>query len=161
MAGWVNMQLTSDSHFDSPLRRQRAGYPHWISERVRWSDTDMAGHANNLTFGAFCEAGRALLLKDIMHPASPHHALLVLAEFRLCFLSEMHWPEDIDIGTAITVIGNSACVTGQGLFQGDRCVAVADSRLVLIDETTRRGRSLTPEILQLLTRWQWRPVKGE
>ena len=155
------MQQSFNDAFDNPLRLQRASYPHWITERVRWSDTDKAGHANNLTFGAFCEAGRALLLKDIMHPGSVHHALLVLAEFRLRFLGEMHWPDDIDIGTAIMTIGSSSCVSGQALFHGERCVAVADSRLVLVDEETRRGRPLTQEILQVIERWRWQPRDGE
>jgi acyl-CoA thioester hydrolase len=150
-----------DDPFDNPERLGRRCYPHWLNEQIRWSDTDMAGHANNLAFAAFCEAGRALILKDIIHPDAKNRSLLVVAEFRLRFLSEMHWPDVIDIGTGISAIGNSSCVFAQALFQDGHCVAVADSRLVLIDDNTRQSRPLTTEILNVLARWKLELLKGE
>lgn len=155
------MQQSSNDAFDNPLRLQRVSYPHWITERVRWSDTDMAGHANNLSFGAFCEVSRALILRNIIHPDSEQRGSLLLAEFRLRFLSELHWPDEVDIGSGISVIGNSSYVFANALFKGDRCVAVADSRMVMIDDSTRRSRSLSANVLDVLKRWKLILPEGE
>jgi acyl-CoA thioester hydrolase len=126
--------------------RQRPTYPHWVRDRVRWSDTDMAGHVNNLAFAGFCESGRALLLRRFMERDAAPRALLVLAEIRLKFLGEANWPADIDIGTAVSAIGQRSCRMVQGLFDGERCFAVSESVLVLIDESTRKSREIPDQV---------------
>jgi acyl-CoA thioester hydrolase len=135
---------------NEPWLRQRSSYPFWVQDQVRWSDTDMAGHVNNLAFAAYCETGRALLLRRFMSHQADQRALLVLAEMRLKFIGEANWPADIDIGTGVTAIGTRSCRMGQALFDGERCIAVAESVLVLIDEGTRRSRDLTPAVREWL-----------
>lgn len=133
-----------------PRLRQRAAYGHWIHEHVRWSDTDMAGHANNLAFAAFAETGRAILLRRFMAPDTAHRALLVLGEFRIKYLSEAYWPAEVEVGTGVSAIGTRSCKMVQGLFIGEHCIAVAESGLVLIDETTRKSADLPPVVRALL-----------
>lgn len=140
------MSPRSEDSLGDPARCLRTSYPFWAQDRVRWSDTDMIGHANNLSFAAFCETGRALLLRELLGPDSAYSALLVIAELRLRFIGEMHWPDTIDIGNGVSHLGGSSCVIAHALFSGERCVAVAESTLVLIDPQTRRSRSLPPEI---------------
>lgn len=134
----------------APRLKQRAAYGHWIHERVRWSDTDMAGHANNLAFAAFAETGRALLLRRFMAADADPRALLVLAEFRIKYLSEAYWPSEVEVGTGVSTIGTRSCRMVQGLFIGEQCIAVAESVLVLIDEATRRSADIPPAVRSLL-----------
>ncbi len=133
-----------------PRLKQRGTYGHWIHEHVRWSDTDMAGHANNLAFAAFAETGRAILLRRFMAPDAEPRALLVLAEFRIKYLSEAYWPAEVEVGTGVSRIGTRSCRMVQGLFVAEHCIAVAESVLVLIDETTRRSRDISPAVRSLL-----------
>lgn len=133
-----------------PRLKQRAAYGHWVHEHVRWSDTDMAGHANNLACAAFAETGRAILLRRFMAPDANPRALLVLAEFRIKYLSEIYWPAEVDVGTGVSTIGSRSCRMVQGLFIGNRCVSVAESVLVMIDETTRRSADIPPAVRSLL-----------
>lgn len=135
---------------NEPQLKQRAAYGHWIHEHVRWSDTDMAGHANNLAFAAFAETGRAILLRRFMAPDADPRALLVLAEFRIKYLSEAYWPSEVDVGTGVSTIGTRSCRMVQGLFIGEQCIAVAESVLVMIDETTRRSADIPPAVRSLL-----------
>ena len=136
-----------------PLLRQRDCYAHWVPERVRWSDTDMAGHANNLAFAAFAEAGRALLLRRFMTADADPRAMLVLAEMRLRYLGEALWPADISVGTCVTSISNRACRMAQGLFDGTRCIGVVESVLVNIDESTRKASEIPPAVRAVLQAW--------
>lgn len=133
-----------------PTLRRRDPYAHWVQERLRFSDTDMVGHANNLAFAAFFETGRALLLRRFMESGAEPHALLVLAEMRMKYLGEMHWPAEIDVGTAISEIGARTCRMVQGLFDGERCVGIAESALVLIDEQTRKARVIPDDVRTVL-----------
>lgn len=131
--------------------RDRASYSYWLQDHVRWSDTDMMGHANNLAFAGFCETGRARLLQVFMqHKANPR-ILLVLAEMRIRYLGEANWPATIDIGTCVTAISQRSCWMAQGLFDGERCICVAESALVVVDETTHRPREMPGPLHELLS----------
>jgi len=46
----------------------------------------------------------------------------------------------------VTRIGRTSFHLGQGVFVEDRCVAIADSVLVLADEATRRSTPLTDDL---------------
>ena len=35
-----------------------ASFRHWVAEQVRFCDTDMAGHVNNVSIAAYVESGR-------------------------------------------------------------------------------------------------------
>jgi acyl-CoA thioester hydrolase len=150
------MHESSNLSVDRTLA-QRSRYVHWIRERVRWSDTDMAGHANNLAFAAFCETGRAHFLRKFMDRHARSRALFVLGEMRLRFLREAHWPSEIDVGTRVIGIGTRSCRMGQGLFDGDQCIAISEATLVLIDETRRRSRVITPAIREWLSGCRQKP----
>lgn len=125
-----------------PSDRQQKNYPHWASERVRFSDTDLVGHVNNLAFCAYLETGRSLFFRELTRPAAGPRSLFVLAEVSVRFLGEAHWPDEITIGTGISAIGRSSVQLTQGLFVGDRCFSIANSVLVLMDESTRRSREI-------------------
>ncbi len=141
---------TVNDPLNEPRLKQRAAYGHWIHEHVRWSDTDMAGHANNLAFAAFAETGRAILLRRFMAPDADPRALLVLAEFRIKYLSEAYWPSAVEVGTGVSTIGTRSCRMVQGLFIAEQCIAVAESVLVMIDESTRRSADIPPAVRSLL-----------
>jgi acyl-CoA thioester hydrolase len=42
---------------------------------------------------------------------------------------------------------------GQGIFVNDNCAAVAETIIVLMDETTRKSRPLPIETRKELTKW--------
>lgn len=146
------IEVPADDALADPALQTREGFPFWIQEQVRWSDTDCAGHANNLAFGAFSETGRALLLRRVMEPGSEvdQRALFVMVEQRLKFLGEMHWPAKIDVGTAVQRIGNRSCAMVQALFDGERCTGLVETRLVLIDERTRKSRAIPDGVRSIL-----------
>jgi acyl-CoA thioester hydrolase len=135
---------------DTKPSTSRTGYTHWASDQVRWSDTDMLGHCNNLAFGAFAETGRCLFMRRFFQPGSPQQALFLPVQITLGLLGEVFWPAQVEIGTGIAAIGTTSVQLAQGLFEGDRCFGTCATVFVLIDEATRRPRPIPPAMRELL-----------
>jgi acyl-CoA thioester hydrolase len=135
----------SSSIADKRLTR-RESYKLWIPEHVRFSDTDLMGHVNNLAFGAFAETGRCMFLKRFIGKESADRAMFLPAQIILNFLGEIFWPAQIDVGTAILGVGGSSFRFGQGMFDGERCFATSESVFVLVDEISRRPMAIPTSI---------------
>lgn len=66
--------------FDDPralsaLLAHRGAHRFWLSERVRWTDTDQVGHVNNLSISNYCEIGRVNFLMPFLAPSASVRAL--------------------------------------------------------------------------------------
>src|SRR5215831_6094977 len=48
--------------------QHRAGYPHWTTVTLRYSDQDSMGHVNNVSYAAYVEAGRVAFEHAHMFP---------------------------------------------------------------------------------------------
>lgn len=116
----------------------KSSYRHWESERMRWSDSDMIGHANNLAFGAYCETGRSLFSRDVIRLDFKSGRQFVVSQLIINFIGELHWPAVVGIGTGVLHVGRSSYRIGQGLFDGERCFGTAECLMVMIDAQTRR-----------------------
>ncbi len=130
----------------NPRLTVRSLYRHFQPEHVRWSDTDMLGHVNNLGIAAYCETGRSMFLRPMIGGKEIPRPLFVLTQVIVNYLDELHWPANIDVGTGVLHIGRTSCRLGQGVFGGDRCYASCEAVLVLIDDETRRPLAIAPEI---------------
>ena len=124
----------------------RASYTHWAREQVRFSDTDMWGHVNNLAFGAFAETGRVMFMRRFFERTSPHRVTFLPVRISLGLLGEVFWPSDIDVGNGIIAIGTTSLRVGQGLFAAERCFGTCETIFVLIDEATRRPRAIPDDM---------------
>ena len=118
-----------------------ASFTEWVRERVRYSDTDMQGHVNNLAYMAYAETGRSVLLSTGTVAATlgeTPRATFLLARVEVDFLGETRWPGEVDIGTRVERLGRTSVTLGQGIFSAGSCKAVTRSTLVLIDLATRK-----------------------
>ena len=128
-------------------------YRHWAKDKLRYCDTDRQGHVSNIAFTMFCETGRVEFLLMPGASLAPAGSHFVIARLTLDFRGEMHWPGEVRIGTAVLALGNSSFTLGQGIFVEDRCVATAESVIVLADTTTRRSTPLPEESRQRLSEY--------
>src|SRR5580658_7445207 len=126
----------------------------WTKDVVRYADTDRQGHVNNAVFATFIESGRAAILYDPAKPLAPAGASFFSARLLVDFLAEIRWPADVAIGTSVLRIGRSSVTLGQGLFVDNRCVATAETVIVLMDDATRKSRPFPDETRAELMRWQ-------
>lgn len=133
---------------------ERVRYRHWVSDTIRYSDTDMVGHVNNLAFAAYCETGRTRFMHEFPKPLVGKDAQTVIARLILNFLGEAHWPGEVEVGTGVIAVGNSSMTLGQGLFTEGRCFATAESTIVMIDQATRKPRRVPDDFRAWLLGFQ-------
>ena len=113
-------------------------FPHRAVETIRFGDLDHQNHVNNAVFATFFESGRVIILYGKEYGLIVPGASFVLAHLSIDFLGEMHWPGEVEIGTAIAGVGNSSLQLDQALFVEAAYVATAQNTLVLVDQATRR-----------------------
>lgn len=118
-------------------------FPFRTYDKLRYADMDTQGHINNAVFSTFLETGRVEFLYDPDKPLTADNASFVIANLNLNFLAEVRWPGQVDIGTAVLKVGTSSVSLYQGLFQGDVCVATAETVIVQMDNTSRKSSPLT------------------
>ncbi len=136
-----------------PRLRQRAAFRHWAAENVRFSDTDMIGHVNNVAYGAYCETGRTSFNRAALAAFLKQAGGGLVVRIAINYLGETHFPSTVDIGTGVAHIGTSSYTLAQGLFVGDRCVATAEGVLVRINRETRRPVPLPDDMRAALAAW--------
>ncbi|HQT45973.1 MAG: thioesterase [Acidocella sp. 20-63-7] len=135
-------------------------FPCRTFDKLRYGDTDRQGHVNNAVFATFFETGRVELLNAIGWKPSNPDVSYVIARLVIDFRAEIFWPGTVEIGTAISAIGNSSTVFTQALYQGEKCVATASSVVVQVDNTTHRATPIDPEARRLLSAWLLPPEPG-
>jgi len=123
------------------------------TDKLRYADTDRQGHVNNAVFATLFETGRVGLLYDESKPLREPGTAFVIARLAIDFHAEIMWPGVIDIGTRVGKLGRSSIGLEQALFQNGRCVAQAESVLVLMNEATRKSHPLSAEAVDCLSRF--------
>jgi acyl-CoA thioester hydrolase len=81
----------------------------------------------------------------------PPTVQFAIVRFLLEFRAELHWPGNITVGTRLEQVGRSSVTLMQGLFADERCVAIANSVVALMDKTTRRSVTMPDTIAHALS----------
>jgi acyl-CoA thioester hydrolase len=130
-----------------------ADFPHRTSDKLRYADTDRQGHVNGAVFATFLESGRVEILYDPAAPLCGTGTAFVIARLVLDLHAEINWPGVVWIGTRVASVGRSSVRLAQAIFQDDRCVATAETVIVLMDESSRRSASLAETAKKTLQRF--------
>jgi acyl-CoA thioester hydrolase len=125
-----------------PPLPQLADFPAQTFDKLRYGDTDRQGHINNAVFASLCETGRVSVLHTPSPLADPGCAF-VIARLDLNYHAELFWPGTVEIGTAVTAVGNSSITFAQALFQNAACAATATSVVVQVNQASRRPQALS------------------
>jgi acyl-CoA thioester hydrolase len=133
------------------LSETRGTYPHQVTEKLRYGDTDRQGHVNNAVFSTLLEAGRVSFIYDPADPVADEGCAFVIARLEIDFRAELNWPGEVVVGTAVAKVGGSSFELKQALFQGDACAALSRSVIVQMDEATRRSHPLSDRARALLS----------
>ncbi|MCB8883307.1 acyl-CoA thioesterase [Acidisoma cellulosilytica] len=137
-----------DPEYDPTLRET---YRVWAQERVRYSDTDAQGHVNNVAYFAYLETGRTTLAQTCGLPIGLHNGMhTVLARVEIDYRAEVHWPATLDLGSAVVKLGRSSATIIQGIFHGDRCVAMGREVIVMVETATGLSTPIPDDLRQRL-----------
>lgn len=131
---------------EAPPATSRAAYRHWAHDKLRYSDMDSQGHVNNAVYATFFETGRVTLFRDRDQQLLGPDENIVIVRVEIDYRAELHYPGTVDIGTRVLGIGRSSFRLGAAVFDGERCIATSEAVIVLMDETTRQARPLSPRL---------------
>ncbi len=115
-------------------------------QQLRFADTDAVGHVNNAIFATLFEAARVEFLFGPEHPGLSPNTQFVVARIAIDFLGELNWPGNVHVGSKVSRVGNSSFDLFQAMYFQQKCVAVCDSVIVAMDQTTRKSSPLGPEL---------------
>lgn len=131
----------------TPATRRRDPRPEDFAftetEKVRFGDIDMLGHVNNVVFARYFETGRTNFFEQLglrFDPQALGEGNFVMAETRIRFIAELHYPASIDIATGVGRIGRSSVIVPQAIFRDGQPVAEAETVCVYVDMKERRPR---------------------
>lgn len=136
-----------------PKTKTRNQYHFLFPIQTRWADNDIYGHVNNVTYYSYFDtAANALLIQktgfDIHH--SPFIGLVVNSSCD--FLQELTYPEIIEVGVAISKIGNSSLTYDLAIFKQGQHEASAQGRFVhvFVERESKKSISISPEMRDAL-----------
>lgn len=78
---------------------------HSTTLRVRFGETDMAGHVNNAVYLSYLEEARIRFLHEVL---ALDDMPLILASAHLDFVSQVFFPEDVTIESGVCRLGRSS-----------------------------------------------------
>lgn len=123
---------------------------------IRFSDTDMLGHVNNVATSSYFEAGRCDLFYRLMAQGGlterGKEATIdfVLARVAIDFRREFFYPGTVEVGSRFIKLGNRSITSGYGVFLGDVCHATAECVNVFFDLKKRISVAPPPRIRELI-----------
>jgi acyl-CoA thioester hydrolase len=135
---------------------KRATFALFTPVTIRFSDTDMLGHVNNVATAAYFEAGRCELFYKLMAEGGlverGKEATIdfVLARVAIDFRKEFFYPGTVEVGSRFMRLGNRSMITGYGLFIGETCHATAECVNVFFDLETRSSVPPPPKVRALI-----------
>ena len=121
-------------------------YPIKSCEKIRYADTDRQGHVNNAVFSTMIETGRVEVLYNPENPLAAPNCSFVIASQQLDFLSQVTWPNRVDIGSRALKVGRSSLTLETALFKEDgSCAAISQTVIVQVNDDTKRSHPLSSE----------------
>lgn len=143
-----------------PGASDRSTYTHFTPVTLRFGDTDGMGHINNAVYATLFESGRFAFFGGGFEQAKQTGRTFTLAKLSMNFVVELYFPGTVEVGSRFISVGKSSLGIGHAVFQGDKCHAVADSIIVLIDAEGRGSTPLTDDILQVVEELRQSGVVG-
>ena len=124
--------------------KPRAAFRHFASFDTRWRDDDRYGHLNNAIYYELFDSAINQLLIDcgLLNFGSGDHLFLV-ASSGCDYFSELSYPDKLEVGLAISRLGNRSVTYDLGLFKKGADHTAATGFLVHV-HVTRDGHRPAP-----------------
>nr|WP_068272159.1 thioesterase family protein [Aldersonia kunmingensis] len=127
-------------------------YPvHWPVQ-TRWADNDHYGHVNNVTYYSYFDtAVNAWLMASTGTDIRELPAIGIVAETSCRYLSELSFPERLQVGLSVERLGSRSIVYSLAIFRETDSGALEPAAAgrfvhVYVDRDTRRPVDIPPAI---------------
>ena len=112
----------------------KASYPFSYITQTRFGDMDLLGHINNVAMAALFENGRVRFNRSIGMKNRAEGDRWLAAAVQISYIREAHFPDDAEICSGISRVGNSSWDIVSAAFQNNQCVATCTATLVLTNK---------------------------
>jgi acyl-CoA thioester hydrolase len=145
----------------APEQLTSSDFPVWWPVGTRWADNDMFGHLNNAVYyQLFDTAINAWINTSTGLDPMDTPALGIVAESGCRYFSELHFPQSLAIGLAVTRLGRSSVTYRLGVFRADDgrdesqaqpITALGHWVHVYVDRTSRKAVPIPEAIRSVLS----------
>ena len=136
-----------------PTLRTREQFKFFFNIQTRWADNDMYGHVNNVTYYSYFDtAANALLIQHAGFQLKDSPIIGLVVDSACSFLQELSYPVIIEVGVAISKIGNSSLRYDLAIFKQGQDQAAAQGHFVhvFVDRQTRKSTSIPNDMRDAL-----------
>lgn len=133
--------------------KTRDQFHYFLPIQTRWSDNDLYGHVNNVTYYSYFDtAANALLIEKANFDIHQSPIIGLVVDSACSFLQELSYPEIIDVGVTISRIGNSSLTYELAIFKFGQETASAQGHFVhvFVDRETRKSTPIPSEMRSAL-----------
>jgi acyl-CoA thioester hydrolase len=133
----------------------RDRYPHFLSIQTRWSDNDIYGHVNNVTYYSYFDTVVNCFLIDQGGLDIETDSVIGVAVETMCkFNKPLAYPEVLESGLRVGKLGNSSVRYEIGIFQEGAAEAAAMGHFVhvFVDRATGKPAPIPDAIRSALER---------
>lgn len=135
---------------DRPKPLGRTAYRWFFETQMRWADTDVYGHMNNVRHHEYFDTalGMALITHGALTDA-PDEPIGLVARNEADYFAEIVFPARIAVGVRVERIGRTSLTWGFGLFADEAATTAARGRFVhvYVSRKNRRPAPLSEALL--------------
>jgi acyl-CoA thioester hydrolase len=124
-------------------------YPVKLHLRIDWSEMDLFGHVNNVSFAKYVQASRVNYWEavDLVRYFQEERIGPILASTAIQFRKPLHYPGTITAQASISFIGNTSFgITHQLLNEQGEVAAEAQDVIVMFDFKSQKKVSFPKDI---------------
>jgi acyl-CoA thioester hydrolase len=119
------------------------------SIQVRFGDTDMLGHVNNVSFVQFLEQSRVEWMYHLIRQGIPRFDVVVV-HLTMDYRQQIHFGQHVEVEVWPSKLGNTSFEFSYHMWADGKLCAEARSVQVVIDPQTMQPIPISPQIRTLL-----------
>lgn len=123
---------------EHPLVERWDGGVHRLPIQMRFRDTDMFGHVNNVVFGTWIEIARIAFMRGL----EPSSGDLILARLEMDFIRQVTFGQRIEVQTRVAHVGRTSVRLAQNVMADGQTAARIGSVVVLYDYASMASRPI-------------------
>ena len=140
---------TESKYLEDYRQMERSDFVHFIDIQVRWGDADVLGHINNTLYGRYYESSRLDYFERLMdmHFTRELTSGVILADMKIAYLKQLHYPCEIEIGSRVSRMGNSSLGFEAAVFikGSDDVISTSRATLVWFDYKADKNKGISEE----------------
>lgn len=120
--------------------------------KVRFSETDLLGHINNVSYFTYLETARIDFIEKIGLKINTDEHVFILASANCDFIQQGYFGQTLKINTRVSRIGTKSLVLASEMFdkESGELIAKGESALVYFNRIEQKSVALTAEIKEML-----------